>query len=101
MRHFHQDLLARLFLEYWGVMLFLLITYALYERADASFRSEYTTLYEILSTFQEEKREALELQESYRLQIASQQDPQFLERVLIEKVGLSFVGYTKVCFQEE
>ncbi|MDF2549470.1 MAG: hypothetical protein K0S07_537 [Chlamydiales bacterium] len=53
-------------------MLSLLITYALYKRADAPFRSEYTTLHETLFPFQEEKCETLELQESDRLQIASQ-----------------------------
>lgn len=91
-------LFEKLIFESWAIALFLIIGYALYEKADADYREEYTKLYEILTNLQTEQQLEKVRREDLTLQIESQSDHYYQELLLMRGLGLVPEGQTKIYF---
>lgn len=86
------------FIKSWWTILFFLLSYFAYDRASYYKNQEECKLREKLHFIEQEKKQALVLQEDLKLQIASQEDEAFIELVLMRKLGLVPEGQTKVHF---
>jgi hypothetical protein len=84
----------------WWVITILCLAYAVYFQALYHKKCFLSRLQETLEQMQTEKRQALEEREQLQLRIASQEDPEWIELVLKEKLGLIPEGQVKVVFQE-
>lgn len=82
-----------------GVILFTLICFITFERALQQHYSEMHRLSFQQSELQLEKQAALKLHEALLLQLNSESDPQWLELVLMKKLGLVAEDNRKVFFK--
>lgn len=84
----------------WWVILFCLLCYMSLERGQISVRASKSLLSERLQDLKKEKEHASEMQKKLKLQISSQQDPAWIELILMKNLGLVPDGQTKVYFIE-
>lgn len=85
----------------WGVILFALICYMLFEQGMRKRNGDYDLLSQQLSVLQKEKQKALALQEDLLLQINSQSDPAWVELTLMKGLGMVPEGQTKYYFKSQ
>jgi hypothetical protein len=99
-----QPLSSRLFdeivLKSWWVILFFLLAFFLFDQAMQKRSAEEKKLAEKLTRLQEEAKSSLLEREELKLELASQEDPAWIELVLIEKLGLVPEGQTKIYFKQ-
>jgi len=85
-------------LRSWWVILFFLLCFFIFDQASSHQVKQKSLLTQKLITIQQEKEFALASQADLTLQIASQNDPEYIEMVLMRKLGLTLEGQTKVLF---
>lgn len=96
-----EKLIEEVFIRSWWVILFTLICYLCYEQAlqkkehdFAKLQSQYLELHK--------KKKVLQIQqEDFNRQLNSQNDPAWVELVLMKGLGLVPEGQTKVFFMKE
>lgn len=97
-RESRSKLFEQIILKSWWVILFFLLCYFAYDQAMHHRTREKVRLEKKLYELKTQKEEALRLQEELKLQIASQEDDNFIELVLMRRLGLVPEGQTKVHF---
>lgn len=85
----------------WWVILLLMIGFFLYDQTSHHQNKTIAQLEEKLALLTKKKEKAAAIQEDLKLQIISQEDPEYLEMVLIKKLGLIREGQTKIFFPSE
>jgi hypothetical protein len=98
------DLKSKLFKECkasWWVGVFVLFTYMLALKTYPVKEEQIIKLSQQLNCLQSEKALALHAKDELSLQIESQEDPLWIERVLIKKLGVVPEGQIKVRFKKE
>ena len=89
-------------LRHWSwVILFGLITYIFYDQARKSKEREIVLMKRQLSFLEEDKDKLLSAKEDFLLRIDSQNDPTWVEQVLMKELGVVPNGYLKVYFKRE
>ncbi|MCB1110652.1 MAG: hypothetical protein KDK64_06680 [Chlamydiia bacterium] len=83
----------------WWVVAFVLMAGAIYLQAIHKKNQRLAALKEKVETLAAAKIVALERKEELLLRLGSQHDPDFIELVLKEKLGVLAEGETKVVFQ--
>ncbi len=86
-------------LKNWWVIAFILMAGAIYIQAIHKKNQLVVTLQERVSTLVTAKMDAMEKKEELLLRINSQNDPDFVELILKEKLGVTAEGELKVVFQ--
>ncbi len=86
-------------LRNWWVIAFILMAGAIYIQAIHKKNRLVATLQERVDTLSRSKMDAMEKKEELILRINSQNDPDFVELVLKEKLGVTAEGELKVVFQ--
>jgi hypothetical protein len=84
----------------WWVVIYLLLSYALYEKAIYHHEITFSQLHHKFIELEQEKQQALALKQELKLQINSQSDPAWIELSLMRKLGLVPEGQTKVYFTQ-
>lgn len=77
------------FKDSWWVFVFLFLCLIVYEKHTEVFASTKHVLKEQLSSLKEEKQKALEEQNNLKQQIQAQEDPKWIELVLMKRLGLA------------
>lgn len=95
-RYFEQ-----LFMGFWWVILFALLSFMLFEQGMKIRHHEYAKLQEHHKDLEKQQKEALALQEKLKLAINSQSDPAWVELVLMKGLGLIPEGQIKVFFDPQ
>lgn len=90
--------LERLCIQWWWVLLCLIVLFMIHERSAKSRQDEFARLQEHLSQLQVQRQAALIHKEDLELQINSQSDPEWVELVLRKGLGLVPEGQVKVFF---
>lgn len=85
----------------WWVFAFAILTFALYEQAAGKVHRSIYKLENQASAFETKISDLESEQEELELEVASQNDPSWIEFSLIKGLGLVPEGYTKVYFEEE
>lgn len=93
------EMTQTVFLRFWWVVIFSLSCFAALEQGTKKITMAYTLLDEQLTLLENEKKQALLIQENLLLQIASQTDPAWVELLLIKGLGVVPEGQTKVFFK--
>lgn len=83
----------------WWVILYLLALFFLYDQATVKRNREATNLQQRRSQLLAQKEESLLQLDELHLRQASLDDPQWIEMVLREKLGLASENETKVLFK--
>lgn len=83
----------------WWVIVFLLMGWGIYLQSVHKKNIQIASLKEKVQRLSEEKNRALEKQADLILRIKSQDDPDYLEMVLKERLGVVAEGETKVVFK--
>ncbi|WP_316356990.1 hypothetical protein [Candidatus Neptunichlamydia sp. REUL1] len=86
-------------LKNWWVVAFILMAGAIYIQAIHKKNQLVATLQERVDTLATAKMDAMEKKEELLLRINSQNDPDFVELILKEKLGVTAEGELKVVFQ--
>ena len=86
-------------LKNWWVIAFILMAGAIYIQAIHKKNRLVATVQERVDTLVAAKMDAMEKKEELLLRINSQNDPDFIELVLKEKLGVTAEGELKVVFQ--
>ena len=86
-------------LKNWWVIAFILMAGAVYVEAIHKKNRLVSALQERVDTLTRAKIDALEKKEELLLRISSQDDPDFIELILKEKLGVTAEGELKVVFQ--
>jgi hypothetical protein len=86
-------------LRNWWVIAFILMAGAIYIQAIHKKNQLVATLQERVGTLATAKMDAMEKKEELLLRINSQNDPDFVELILKEKLGVTAEGELKVVFQ--
>ena len=86
-------------LKNWWVIAFILMAGAIYIQAIHKKNQLVATLQERIGTLAAAKMDAMEKKEELLLRINSQNDPDFVELILKEKLGVTAEGELKVVFQ--
>ena len=86
-------------LRNWWVIAFILMAGAIYIQAIHKKNQLVATLQERVDTLATAKMDAMEKKEELLLRINSQNDPDFVELILKEKLGVTAEGELKVVFQ--
>lgn len=84
----------------WWVILLLMIGFFLFDQTSYHQKKIQKQLEEKVSLLIQKKEKAIAVQEDLKLQIFSEEDPDYLEMVLIKKLGLIRDGQTKIFFNE-
>jgi len=84
---------------YWWVILFCLVALGLYAHAMRSRNALLSSLHFRLSEMEKECMLASLEKEEMALQIASQNDPAWIELILLRQVGVVPEGFLKVHFK--
>lgn len=90
--------IEKVIFQHWWVIFFFLFCYMSYEQGLRGRNREYAKLHQQLTALQEEKKEALALQEDLHLQVKSQNDPAWIELTLMKELGVVPENQTKVYF---
>ena len=93
--------MEEVFVRSWWVVLFTLICYAIYERGMAHTDRKIAALEGRLTSLEERKQLAVELQKDLHLQIGATEDPAWIELTLRRVLGLAPKAATKVIFEGE
>ena len=80
------------------MILFTLCCYIVYEQALKSYQHDYIALSDQLQKLRNEKIHAIATQKDLIRQINSQNDPAWIEWMLMQELGLTPEGQTKVYF---
>ena len=99
-RNYRKGKWQTLFVNNWWVTFFLLGAYLLFTHTSAKKGVMITQLEEQMGTFKGEIVAAREMREELLLRIDSQNDPRWIEMVLMQKLGLVPEGQLKVLFQK-
>lgn len=91
-------LLEVIVLKSWWVLLFFFACFFAYDQAVRQKEKEEASLKKRYELLLEEKRAALALYSRLQLELASSEDPEFIEMVLMEKLGLVPEGSIKLLF---
>ncbi len=86
-------------LKNWWVIAFILMAGAIYIQAIHKKNQLVATLQERVDTLAAAKMDAMEKKEELLLRINSKNDPDFIELILKEKLGVTAEGELKVVFQ--
>jgi hypothetical protein len=86
-------------LKNWWVIAFVLMAGAIYIQAIHKKNQLFATLKEKVETLNDTKVQQLERKQQLLLRIQSQEDPDFIELLLKEKLGVIEEGELKVVFQ--
>jgi len=86
-------------LKNWWVVAFILMAGAIYIQAIHKKNQLVATLQERVDILVTAKMDAMEKKEELLLRINSQNDPDFVELILKEKLGVTAEGELKVVFQ--
>jgi len=86
-------------LKNWWVIAFVLMAGAIYTQAIHKKNQLLATLKEKVETLNDTKVQQLERKQQLLLRIQSQEDPDFIELLLKEKLGVIEQGELKVVFQ--
>lgn len=89
----------RTFLKNWWVVAFIFMTFGFYLQAIHQKNLLVKTLQERVGYLSQEIRKAQEENEELRLRIQSWDDPEWIELVLKEHLGVAQEGETKVVFE--
>jgi hypothetical protein len=89
------------FFQSWWVVIFILLSYAIYEHAMIRYFQDYNALDVHKEQIIAEKQEALTLQKDLLLQIASHEDQDWVELTLIKGLGVIPRGQKKVIFVDK
>jgi hypothetical protein len=92
-------LFEELILKSWWTILFFLICFFSYDQAVKRKNREEQKLQKKFVALKQAKEKALEIQGELKRQIASQNDPDWVELVLMHRLGLVPDGQQKVHFQ--
>ena len=90
--------IQRIVIRSWWVIVCCLLAYAAYERSKFRFHQEYSLLSNKLNSLQEQKELLLDKQELLQREIASQDDPAWIELTLIRALGMVAEEQTMVYF---
>lgn len=99
--HHHSRLFEEFIRKSWWVILFFLICFFAYDHAMKRRLKEEASLRKKLIDIQVQKNLALDKQQDLQLQIASQQDPAWIELTLMKGLGLVPEGQKKILFLQE
>lgn len=91
-------LFEEIILKSWWVIVFFFICFFAYEQATNRKDQEVKLLQSKLTDLQKNIADTLHLKEYLLLQMASREDPEWIEMILIEELGLVPEGHTKVIF---
>lgn len=83
----------------WWVIVFFLFSFFAYDHAMKRRLNEEAALKKKLADTQLQKEKALELQADLKFQIASEDDPAWIELILMKDLGLVPEGQKKVVFK--
>lgn len=86
--------------ESWWVVAILLVTYMMHVNASQNTMRLYRELTSSLNHLTEEKNRALELQNTLKLKIASESDPEWIALMLMKGLGVVPSDQMKVRFEE-
>ena len=95
-----ERMIAEVFFRSWWVILILLLCLAFFEHEQNKRDEILNTLTARTKDLQHEKIHSLERHERLSMQINSQNDPSWVEMVLIKELGLTPEGQIKVHFTE-
>lgn len=96
----HSTLFTEVILKSWWVILFFLFSYFAFDQAFKRKTIEEDALKKKLATLLEDELAAEQKQEDLKLEIASQNDPMWIELTLKRCLGLVPEGEIKVHFPE-
>lgn len=85
----------------WWVFIVLALCYMLYSHSMKKKNKAYLALEKQLLELQREKQKILEEKEDLLLQIDSQNDPAWIQMMLMKELGVVPEGQLKVYFKEE
>lgn len=85
----------------WWVLLFVSLCLFVYDQAAKKKKEEIAFLEKKLSHLNQEKETLLSQREDLKLRIASQKDPDWVELVLMKKLGVVPKGKLKVYFKKD
>jgi hypothetical protein len=85
----------------WYIYLFLLSLYLIGAPTIKSKNNEVAKLSNVVKTLEHQKAITLALKENLIQEIESQKDPQWVEKILIKKLGVVPQGQLKVRFKKE
>ncbi len=89
-------LFEELILKSWWTIVFFLITLFAFDQASARRSREEILLRDKVASLTQKKHKAIELQDELEQIIASQNDPAWIELVLMKELGLVPEGNTKI-----
>lgn len=85
----------------WWVFLFITLSYVIYNQSVKQKEIELISLQKSFLDMQNEKQLCLNEQEDLKERLASQNDPAWIERLLIKELGVVPEGYLKVYFKKK
>ena len=88
-----------LFFHSWWVILFILFCFAGYEKGVQTINESHKVFFNQLTILQAEKKMALKEHAQLSMEVASQNDSDWIELTLKKELGLTPTGQTKVYFQ--
>lgn len=95
------SLFHQLVIRSWWVILLLMVSFFLYDQTTTHQKNTISQLEEKVTFLQEKKKKVASIQDDLQLQIQSQEDPDYLEMVLIKKLGLIRDGQKKIFFSSK
>lgn len=93
--------MEEMFIRSWWVILFILGCYLSYEQGLQKKDRDFAKLQWQYTELQKKKKMLLSLQENFRRELNSQNDPAWIELVLMKELGVVPEGQTKVLFTNE
>lgn len=90
--------LKKLFYESWWLFLFVLLCFSLYEKGLRRKDSDFQALMMEHDQLRQERAAELVKKENLELQLSSQNDPAWVELVLMRELGVVPEGQKKVVF---
>jgi len=85
----------------WGIVLFAILCFMLFEQGIKNREHDYLKLSQRLAELHQDKEKALTLRENLLLQINSQSDPAWVELILMKELGLVPENHLKVFFTRQ
>lgn len=89
----------RFVFESWWVWTFAIVAFGLYEQGAMKLEREIVLLEKEADSLKAKIKDESRLQQELRLQVTSQNDPRWIELVLIRALGVIPEGTTKVYYQ--
>lgn len=87
------------FINNWWVIAFILVVFVVYFQASQKKKNQLFELRKVAFILQEEKKQITKENEELNLRLMSQNDPNWIELMLIEKLGVVPEGQIKVIFK--